>query len=63
VAARAHARDARLIDPERETLTVHRWIRDGYLFALGARRGDHVRAEPFEAVELQVGMLFGDDEE
>ncbi|MFT3769146.1 MAG: Uma2 family endonuclease [Minicystis sp.] len=52
-----------LIDPERETLTVHRWTPDGYLHALGARRGDRVRAEPFAAVELQVGVLFGDDEE
>jgi Uma2 family endonuclease len=52
-----------IIDPERETLTVHRWTPDGYLYALGARRGDRVRAEPFEGVELQVGVLFGDDEE
>ena len=41
---------------------MYRWTRDGYLYALGARRGDRVRAEPFEAVELQVGVLFGDDE-
>jgi Uma2 family endonuclease len=51
-----------IIDPERETLAVYRWTQDGYLYALGARRGDRVRAEPFEAVELQVGVLFGDDE-
>ncbi|MCC6559075.1 MAG: hypothetical protein IT372_39630 [Polyangiaceae bacterium] len=52
-----------LIDPERETLTVQRWTRDGYLYVLGARRGDRVRAEPFEAVELNVGVPFGDDGE
>jgi hypothetical protein len=30
---------------------------------LGARRGERVRAEPFQAIELQVGVFFGDDEE
>lgn len=28
-----------------------------------SERGERVRAEPFDAVELQVGVLFGDDEE
>jgi len=60
---RAHVSHYWLIDPERETLTVHRWTPDGYLLVLGARRGERVRAEPFEAVELQVGVLFGDDED
>jgi Uma2 family endonuclease len=52
-----------LLDPMRETLTVLRWTPDGYLVALAAARGDRVRAEPFEAVELDVGELFGDEEE
>lgn len=52
-----------IIDPIAETLTVHRLTSDGYLLALAAERGERVRAEPFDAIELQVGVLFGDDEE
>jgi Uma2 family endonuclease len=52
-----------IVDPQNETLTVLRWTPDGYLTALTAGRSDRVRAEPFSAVELPVGVLFGDDEE
>ncbi len=52
-----------LIDPRDETLAVMRWTPEGYLHVLGATRGERVRAEPFQAIELQVGVLFGDDEE
>ncbi|MGK3984515.1 Uma2 family endonuclease [Sorangium sp. So ce136] len=52
-----------ILDPREETLTVHRWTRDGYLTALLAERGERVRAEPFDAIELSVGVLFGDDAE
>ena len=52
-----------IVDPQNETLTVLRWTPDGYLAALTAGRADRVRAEPFEAVELPVGVLFGDEEE
>ena len=51
-----------IVDPEEETLTVYRWTPDGYLVALTAERLDRVRAEPFDAVELSVGSLFGDDD-
>jgi len=51
-----------LIDPEAETLSVHRWHPDGYLLVLAAERGQRVRAEPFDGIEISVGMLFGDDE-
>jgi Uma2 family endonuclease len=51
-----------IIDPTEETLAVHRWGPDGYIEVLAAQRGEQVRAEPFEAIELQVGVLFGDDE-
>lgn len=50
-----------IVDPERELLTVQRWQADGYLVVLTADRSDTVRAEPFEAIELRVGLLFGDD--
>lgn len=29
----------------------------------GADRTERVRAEPFDAIELIIGVLFGDDEE
>jgi Uma2 family endonuclease len=51
-----------LVDPSEETLAVHRWHADGYLEVLIAARGEVVRAEPFEAIELTIGVLFGDDE-
>lgn len=52
-----------IIDPRDESLTVLQWTAKGYLELLAAQRGERVRAEPFTAVELQVGVLFGDDEE
>jgi Uma2 family endonuclease len=52
-----------IIDPRDEILTVLRWTPDGYTEVLAAERGERVRAEPFDAIELQVGVLFGDDEE
>ncbi|WP_437945371.1 Uma2 family endonuclease [Sorangium sp. So ce296] len=52
-----------IIDPREETMTVYRWTPEGYLVALRAERGERVRAEPFDAIELQVGVLFGDERE
>lgn len=52
-----------LLDPESETLEVNRWTPAGWLLVLAARRGQTVRAEPFDALPLQVGRLFGDDPE
>jgi Uma2 family endonuclease len=51
-----------IIDPVEQTLSVHRWGPDGYIEVLAAQRDEVVRAEPFDAVELSVGVLFGDDE-
>ena len=51
-----------IVDPIEATLAVNRWSPDGYIEVLTAERGERVRAEPFEAVELSVGVLFGDDE-
>jgi Uma2 family endonuclease len=51
-----------ILDPTEETLAVHRWSADGYVEVLAAQRGERVRAEPFDAVELEVGAFFGDDE-
>lgn len=50
-----------LADPRDSTLTVMRWSEAGYVTLLRAERGEVIRAEPFEVVELAVGTLFGDD--
>jgi Uma2 family endonuclease len=50
-----------LIDPIGGTLSVLRWTPESYVEVLSAQRGQTVRAEPFEALALQVGVLFGDD--
>ncbi|WP_437308451.1 Uma2 family endonuclease [Sorangium sp. So ce388] len=52
-----------IVDPREDTLTVYRWTPEGYLVALRAERGERVRAEPFDAIELQIGVLFGDERE
>lgn len=52
-----------ILDPTEETLAVQRWSPDGYTEVLAAQRGERVRAEPFDAVELPVGAFFGDEEE
>ena len=52
-----------LADPREETLSVYRWTPDGFLLAQKAARGERVRAEPFEAIELPVGVFFGDDDD
>lgn len=50
-----------IVDPVGETLTVHRWTAEGYMEVLAAERGETVRAEPFDAIELKIGALFSDE--
>lgn len=50
-----------LVDPRASTLTAMRWGEEGYITVLSAERGEVVRAPPFEAIEIAVGTLFGDD--
>jgi Uma2 family endonuclease len=50
-----------LLDPSAGTLTVYRHAPGGYLQVVSAQRGENVRPEPFDAVELSVGVLLGDD--
>lgn len=52
-----------LVDPVDETLAVYRWHPDGYVEVLIADRDERVRAEPFEAIEFRVAMLFGEDDD
>ena len=51
-----------IVDPRDEILIVLQWTTKGYLELLTAQRGERVRAEPFAAIELAVGSLFGDDD-
>ena len=51
-----------LVDLEEQRLTVLRLVDRVYREVLVAGRSDRVRAEPFDAFLLQVGVLFGDDE-
>ena len=51
-----------VLDPEEKTLSVYRHEPQGYLVALAAASGEVVRAEPFDAVELRVATLFGDED-
>lgn len=51
-----------IVDPVARRLEVYRWHSDGYLQLLTAERGERVRAEPFEALEWSVGVLFGDED-
>jgi len=47
-----------IIDPASETLIVY-WLKEsGYHNVLNAERTQRVRAEPFEAIEINAGLLF-----
>lgn len=48
-----------LLNPEHETLTVLRHAAGAYANILNAGVGDVVRAEPFDAIELDVAEIFG----
>jgi Uma2 family endonuclease len=50
-----------LLDPDTKTLAVYRDSPEGYINVLVAHAGQSVRAEPFEAVEIRVGLMFGED--
>lgn len=50
-----------LLDPRDATLTVMRWSDPGYVTLLRAERSEVIRAEPFDAIEIAVAALFGDD--
>jgi Uma2 family endonuclease len=52
-----------ILDPVEESLSVLRWTSEGYFEILAAERGETVKAEPFEALPLRVGTLFGDEDE
>lgn len=50
-----------ILDPEHHTLLVYRFGPESYAVALTAGIDEVVRAEPFDAIEIDVGTLFGVD--
>ena len=48
-----------IVDPREESLVVYRYTPEGYLAVVTAITGETVRAEPFDALEIRVGELFG----
>ncbi len=50
-----------IVDVDHGTITVHRWTESGYLIELVGQQGERLRLPPFDAVELEVGVLLGDD--
>jgi hypothetical protein len=49
-----------VVDVERGILISHRLVGRDYACAIQASRWQFVRAEPFDAIEIRVGALFGD---
>lgn len=50
--------------PSRNAATLDdRWSADGYVVVQRAAAGETIRAEPFDAIELRVGALFGDEDD
>lgn len=57
--ARAGVGHAWLIDPDARSLEVYRREREAWLYVAGFEGEAAVRAEPFEAVEIELARLFG----
>jgi Uma2 family endonuclease len=51
-----------IVDPDARTLEILRHGPDGYVVVTTVTPGMHARLEPFDAVELDVTLLFGDVE-
>lgn len=50
-----------ILDPDTKSLAVYRNSPEGYVNVLVSHAGETVRAEPFDAIEIRVGLLFGED--
>jgi hypothetical protein len=44
-------------------LLIHRWSDAGYIVTQRAAAGETIRAAPFEAIEIQMSELLGDDDD
>jgi hypothetical protein len=49
-----------IVDVERRILTSHRLVDRSYARGIQAARWQFVHAEPFDAIEIRMGALFGD---
>jgi len=52
-----------ILDQVDRLLTVHRHTPEGYVIELREEAAERVRAEPFDAIELRVAVLLGDDDD
>jgi hypothetical protein len=52
-----------ILSPEEKVLVVHRHSAAGYVVVLTCSSNETVYAEPFDDIELRVGVLFGDEDE
>jgi Uma2 family endonuclease len=50
-----------ILDPDTKSLAVYRDSPEGYVNIRVAHAGETVRIEPFDAIEIRVGLLFGED--
>lgn len=50
-----------VLDPDTKSLAVYRDSPEGYVNVLVAHAGETIRAEPFDAITIRVGLLFGED--
>lgn len=50
-----------IVDPTTRSLAVYRNSPEGFINVLVAHVGETVRAEPFDAIEIRIGLLFGED--
>ena len=50
-----------MMDVEHRVLTVFKWHPEGWLRIMATGPGERARLEPFESVEFEVAVLFGDD--
>ena len=52
-----------IVAPMEEMLTVDRWHPDGHLEVGAFERGQRVKAEPFDAIDFPLDVLFGGDDD
>ena len=50
-----------LADPERRSLTVLRWMDEGYVIAAVVAAGERARLAPFDVIEFDVDDVFVDE--
>jgi Uma2 family endonuclease len=55
-------RNAWLVDPVERTLEVFRLVENRWLLLATFADDERVRAEPFDAIELELGLLWADVE-